>query len=228
MAAMRTGLEGEEALTLPPTGGSAGRVGYCHRGVDHAAGRYARRRATVRWRGGGDRHEAICSNRGAGRAAEHARRGGDGLPGPRTGPQVGALPVRARDRDRILPVRRVHRFSGQQRIPEGTQVPARGATILLLNGSLRISFTNVDTGKTITENVTGSGKAIVNPDNSLSIRQEGHLGLITLEAADAERFGLPPLGVIGGVLHEEIAPDGTFTLVSLQGHVLVDVCAALS
>ena len=103
-----------------------------------------------------------------------------------------------------------------------------GSTILLLNGSLRISFTNVDTGKTITENVTGSGKAIVNPDGSLSIRQEGHLGLITLSSADAERFGLPPLGVIGGVLFEEVAPDGTYTSVSMQGHLLVDICAALS
>ena len=103
-----------------------------------------------------------------------------------------------------------------------------GSTILLLNGSLRMSFTNVDTGKTITENVTGSGKAIVNPDGSLSIRQEGHLGLITLEAADAKRFGLPPLGVIGGVLFEEVAPDGTYTSVSMQGRLLVDICAALS
>jgi len=106
--------------------------------------------------------------------------------------------------------------------------PPGGSTILLLNGSLRISFTNVDTGKTITENASGSGKAIVHPDGSLSIRQTGHLGLITLQAADAERFGLPPLGVIGGVLHEEIAPDGTFTSVSIQGHLLVDICAALS
>jgi hypothetical protein len=103
-----------------------------------------------------------------------------------------------------------------------------GATILLLNGSVRISFTNVDTGKTITENVTGSGKAIVNPDNSLSIRQEGHLGVITLEAADAKRFGLPPLAVIGGVLFEEVAPDFTYTSVTMQGRILVDVCAALS
>jgi hypothetical protein len=108
------------------------------------------------------------------------------------------------------------------------QTSPPGSLILLLNGSLRISFTNVDTGKTITENVTGSGKAIVNPDDSLSIRQEGHLGLITLEAADAERFGLPPLGVIGGVLHEEIAPNGTYTSVTMQGHLLVDICAALN
>jgi hypothetical protein len=103
-----------------------------------------------------------------------------------------------------------------------------GATILLLNGSLRMSFTNENTGKTITENVSGSGKAIVNPDGSLSIRQEGHLGLITLEAADAERFDLPPLAVIGGVLFEEVAPDFTYTSVTMQGHVLVDICAALS
>jgi hypothetical protein len=103
-----------------------------------------------------------------------------------------------------------------------------GTTILLLNGSLKMSFTNENTGKTITENVTGSGKAIVNPDDSLSIRQEGHLGLITLEAADAERFGLPPLAVIGGVLFEEVTPEFTYTSVSMQGHILVDICAALS
>jgi len=103
-----------------------------------------------------------------------------------------------------------------------------GSLILLLNGSLRISFTNVNTGKTITENATGSGKAIVNPDGSLSIRQEGHLGLITLDAADAQRFGLPPLGLIGGVLFEEVAPDGSYTSVSMQGRLLVDICAALS
>jgi hypothetical protein len=108
------------------------------------------------------------------------------------------------------------------------QTSPPGSLILLLNGSLRISFTNVDTGKTITENVSGSGKAIVNPDGSLSIRQEGHLGVITLEAADAERFGLPPLGVIGGVLFEEVAPDGNYTSVTMQGHILVNICAALS
>jgi hypothetical protein len=103
-----------------------------------------------------------------------------------------------------------------------------GTTILLLNGSLRLSFTNENTGKTITENVTGSGKAIVNPDDSLSIRQEGHLGLITLDSADAARFNLPPLAVIGGVLFEEVAPDFTYTSVTMQGHILVDICAALS
>src|SRR5262249_7554517 len=35
----------------------------------------------VRWRGGGDRHEAICSNRGARHAAGHVCRSGDGVRG---------------------------------------------------------------------------------------------------------------------------------------------------
>jgi hypothetical protein len=120
-------------------------------------------------------------------------------------PSTKALGDRNRDRGEDRIVRRVHRFAGQQCIPEGTQVPA-GDRPSFFNGSL-MSFTNVDTGKTITENVSGSGKAIMHPDGSLSIRQAGHLGLITVEAADAERFG-PPLGVIGGVLPEEIARTG--------------------
>jgi hypothetical protein len=49
-----------------------------------------------------------------------------------------------------------------------------------------------------------------------------------LEAADAARFRLPPLGVIGGVLFEEVAPDGTYISVTMQGHLLVDICTALS
>jgi hypothetical protein len=52
--------------------------------------------------------------------------------------------------------------------------------------------------------------------------------LITLESADAARFDLSPLGVIAGVLFEEVAPDGTYTSVSMQGRLLVDICAALS
>jgi len=48
-----------------------------------AAGRYARHRATLRWRGGGGRHGASWSDRGAGRAAGFARRRGDGRLGPR-------------------------------------------------------------------------------------------------------------------------------------------------
>jgi hypothetical protein len=40
----------------------------------------------------GDRHEAICSDRGARHSAEHARRRGDGLAGLRRGAQTAPFP----------------------------------------------------------------------------------------------------------------------------------------
>jgi hypothetical protein len=46
--------------------------------------------------------------------------------------------------------------------------------------------------------------------------------------ADAARFGLPGFFVSAGALTATGAPDGTLTSLSLDGHVLVDVCAALS
>jgi hypothetical protein len=52
--------------------------------------------------------------------------------------------------------------------------------------------------------------------------------LITPDSAEMARFGLPPLGVIGGVLMEEAAPDMTHTPVSTKGHLLAGICAALS
>jgi hypothetical protein len=49
-----------------------------------------------------------------------------------------------------------------------------------------------------------------------------------LSPADAKRFGLPTVSVTAGTLTGSIAPDGSITSLSLHGHVLVDVCAALS
>jgi len=45
---------------------------------------------------------------------------------------------------------------------------------------------------------------------------------------DAKRFNLPGMFISAGPLTEQIAPNGTITSLSLNGHVLVDVCAALS
>jgi hypothetical protein len=104
--------------------------------------------------------------------------------------------------------------------------PARSA-ILVLNGSSRMSVTNAGTARTITENVTGSGKAIVPPGVSCPSGRPD-MGLITLDSAEMARFGLPPLGVIGGVLMEQAAPDMTHTPASTQGHLLAGICAALS
>jgi hypothetical protein len=104
---------------------------------------------------------------------------------------------------------------------------ADGSMTFLSTGSLRVSLANLETGKTIAENVSGPAKFTVHPDGSATLHGRGR-GLSILGPADAARFGLPSVAVVAGAGTVEIAPDGTFTSVSLRGHVLVDVCAALS
>lgn len=102
-----------------------------------------------------------------------------------------------------------------------------GSMILLATGFASASFTNLDTGKTLTENTSGPAKFIVSPDGSVTELEKGLNGLV-LTPADAARFGLPTVSVTAGARTVSVAPDGSITSLSLQGHVLVDVCAALS
>jgi hypothetical protein len=102
-----------------------------------------------------------------------------------------------------------------------------GSVITLTTGSLTASFTNLDTGKTITENISGPSKVTVADDGSAVVAFKGLTGLIIMPD-QAQQFGLPIVSVIAGGLTVSVDPNGTFTSVSLQGHVLVDVCAALS
>ncbi len=102
-----------------------------------------------------------------------------------------------------------------------------GSMILLVTGSLTVSYTNLSTGKTITENESGPGTITEFPDGSVTVSDEGPTGIF-LAQADAQRFGLPAVGVTAGALTDSFAADGTITSLSLDGHVLVDVCAALS
>ncbi len=104
---------------------------------------------------------------------------------------------------------------------------ADGSMTFLITGALTVTTTNLSTGKTITANISGPGKVTFFPDGSILSAGKGH-NIIALSPADARRFGLPTLAISAGALTESIAPDGTFTSVSLQGQVLVDVCAALS
>jgi hypothetical protein len=104
---------------------------------------------------------------------------------------------------------------------------ADGSMTFLSTGSLRASLTNLETGKTITENVSGPSKLIVQPDGSATFLLRGR-GLSIFEPADAARFGLPTVAVVAGAGTLTIAPDGTFTSFSGHGHVVVDLCAALS
>jgi hypothetical protein len=102
-----------------------------------------------------------------------------------------------------------------------------GSMTTLVTGTLKVSFTNLSTGKAITENVSGPGKVTEHPDGSITATGTGHGGHF-LTPADAKRFGLPTVSVTVGLLTESVAANGTRTSLSLHGHVLVDVCAALS
>jgi hypothetical protein len=104
---------------------------------------------------------------------------------------------------------------------------ADGSMTFLGNGLLQVSYTNLQTGKTLTRNLGGAAEITVQPDGSLTFVEKGTPGAF-FAPADAARFGLPTVSVLAGVLTGTVDADGNLTSLSLQGHVLVDVCAALS
>jgi hypothetical protein len=86
----------------------------------------------------------------------------------------------------------------------------------------------VQTGKTITEKMNGPGKFFGHPDGSFTEVHTGRNGPFPLAPADAQRFGLPAgLIVTVGKLAFSINAAGAFTSLTLDGHVAVDLCAAL-
>jgi len=102
-----------------------------------------------------------------------------------------------------------------------------GSMTTLITGASTVSNTNLRTGKTITVNLSGPEKVTAFADGSVILRAKGR-SAYALSPADARRFGMPPLGVTAGVQTVSFAPDGSITSFTLRGHVLVDVCAALS
>jgi hypothetical protein len=92
--------------------------------------------------------------------------------------------------------------------------------------SIKVTYTNLSTGKAVTENESGPGKITTHADGSVTSAAKGHTGLF-LAPADAKRFGLPTLSVTAGAQTLSIAAAGGITSLSLRGHVLVNVCAVL-
>jgi hypothetical protein len=105
---------------------------------------------------------------------------------------------------------------------------ADGSMTFLFTGAIRASFTNLQTGKAITENMSGPGKATIGADGSITEVHTGRNGPFILTPADAKRFGLPTVSVTAGALRFAVAANGVITSLSLDGHVLVNVCAALT
>ena len=104
---------------------------------------------------------------------------------------------------------------------------ADGSTTFLFTGAGTASFTNLQTGTTITEKTNGPGKATIGADGSITEVHTGRSAFI-LSPADAQRFGLPTVFVDAGKLAFSVAPNHVLTSLSLDGHVLVDMCAALT
>ncbi len=104
---------------------------------------------------------------------------------------------------------------------------ADGSMTFLFTGSFKATATNLSTGKTILQNASGPGKIITHPDGSVTVREQGHSPLI-LAPADAKRFGLPTVSILAGGLTLSVDSAGNLTSLSLRGHVLMNVCAALS
>jgi hypothetical protein len=104
---------------------------------------------------------------------------------------------------------------------------ADGSYTVLATGSVTNTFTNLETGKAITENVSGPAKITFFPDGSSLALERGRNEFIPTPA-EAARFGLPTVSITVGKRSVSRAPDLSITSMSLHGHVAVDVCAALS
>jgi hypothetical protein len=105
---------------------------------------------------------------------------------------------------------------------------ADGSTTFLFTGAVTASYTNLQTGKTITVPENGPGKFFGHPDGSFTEVHTGRNGPFILTPAHAKQFGLPTVSVTAGRLAFSVNAAGSITSLSLHGHVLVDVCAALT
>ena len=102
-----------------------------------------------------------------------------------------------------------------------------GTVTTLATGAFKSSYTNLRTGKSVTVNVSGQAKETTRPDGSFTDALKGHTQVF-FPSDLAQRFGLPRIGVTAGPITVSAAADGSLTSFSFHGHVLVDVCAALS
>ena len=177
---------------------------------------------------GGVRHEAIWRDRGARRDAGHVRRGADGSPGPGwPGPKWVFLSAEPLTLDPSFCGFKVRLTATVNKEFLKVLKTQDGSMTLLITGSGKSTITNLSTGKTITENVSGPSKTTVSADGSFVFAGKGHF-IIFLAPADAQRFGLPTLFISAGAYTQSTAADGTITSASLNGHVALNLCTALS
>ena len=106
---------------------------------------------------------------------------------------------------------------------KGVKAPD-GAAAVLINGVADFTFTA--NGKTITTRDSGNVVQTFYPDGSFTAVQHGN-AFVGLPADVAGQFGFPAVFVSTGKLTISIDASGNFSI-TLDGHILVNICAALS
>jgi hypothetical protein len=85
---------------------------------------------------------------------------------------------------------------------------ADGSMTELLTGKFRQSYTNLSTGKAITENASASAKLTTNADGSGTVVSRGRTPSF-FTPAEASRFGLPTVSILTGRLRSRSTRLGT-------------------
>ena len=100
-----------------------------------------------------------------------------------------------------------------------------GSMIMLSTGAAKITFTA--NGKSVTENTSAASKGTVNPDGTATFVSMGPMP-IDLLPADAARLGLPAVFVFAGRGTALLDASGNIISTTMDGHILVNLCTALS
>jgi hypothetical protein len=98
-----------------------------------------------------------------------------------------------------------------------------GQEVEQVTGHAFATITNVDNGRTITQNISGAN---LNPLGAPEYSGRGH-NLIFLDPTQAESAGLPELLLLNGYLDLTFNTDDTVTVNKMTGD-LVDDCALLT
>jgi hypothetical protein len=88
----------------------------------------------------------------------------------------------------------------------------------IITGMLIASFTNADTGESIVLQASGPAHSVFHVDGSSTVTFGGR----------SIPFQPGQMLLTAGQIVQIFAPDGSSTLRKLSGHVLLDICAALT
>jgi hypothetical protein len=111
-----------------------------------------------------------------------------------------------------------------QYIIQQTDSP-EGITTLKITGHAQLTVTNLDTGESVSYNVSGPGTVVINPDGSFSVDAAGP-NLFWTEP-ELSFPGVPAISYTTGHVTFEVDASGETTSYTLEGSQ-TDVCAVLA